>query len=161
MPVICNATPLINFATINRLEILKAIFTQVIIPRAVYEETTQYSFSSSQLILTAIKEEWLQVEEVNIISDNIPNILDAGEREVIALAIFLNKKRVLLDEKEARKVAQVFGFKVIGTLGILILAKDSKIIDEVKPLLDEMINSAQYWVNKSLYQQVLQTVQEL
>ena len=36
MTVICNATPLINFAAINRLDILKEVFGQVIIPQAVY-----------------------------------------------------------------------------------------------------------------------------
>jgi len=161
MTIICNATPLINFATINRLDILQAIFKKVIIPQAVYEETTQSNFSSSQFILTAIKEEWLQVKQVNLISNNISDLLDAGEREVIALAIFLEEKRVLLDETEARKVAQSFHLKVMGTLGILILGKNNQIISEVKPLLDDMINYAQYWVNQSLYEQVLQTVKEI
>jgi predicted nucleic acid-binding protein len=36
MKVICNATPLINFAAINRLDILKDLFSKVIIPEAVY-----------------------------------------------------------------------------------------------------------------------------
>ncbi|NES86359.1 MAG: hypothetical protein F6K10_36115 [Moorea sp. SIO2B7] len=62
MKVICNATPLINFAAINRLDILRAIFQQVIIPEAVYKETTQKSFPSSKSIMKAITEEWLQVD---------------------------------------------------------------------------------------------------
>lgn len=32
MTVICNATPLINFAAINRLDILKDVFGEVLIP---------------------------------------------------------------------------------------------------------------------------------
>jgi predicted nucleic acid-binding protein len=37
--VICNTTPLINFAAINRLDILQAMFGQIVIPQAVYDET--------------------------------------------------------------------------------------------------------------------------
>lgn len=67
---------------------------------------------------------------------------------------------VLLDEKRARQVAQSLNLNVIGTLGILILSKQKKIIPKVKPLLDEIIVEAQYWVNESLYQNVLQAVSE-
>ncbi|EDX75751.1 hypothetical protein MC7420_6406 [Coleofasciculus chthonoplastes PCC 7420] len=49
---------------------------------------------------------------------------------------------------------------MIGTLGILILAKQNQIIPKVKPLLDAMMTEAQYWVNESLYDNVLQTVSE-
>jgi predicted nucleic acid-binding protein len=35
--IVCNATPLINFAAINRLDILQTAFRQVVIPQAVYD----------------------------------------------------------------------------------------------------------------------------
>lgn len=162
MTVICNATPLINFAGINRLDLLQSIFQKVIIPQAVYQETTQSNFPSSSLIINAIKQEnWLQVKQVDLIPKDISYLLDAGEREVITLALSLNENKVLLDEQEARKVAQTFKLKIIGTLGILILAKKNNLISEVKPLLDNMIKNSQYWVNKSLYKQVLKSVNEI
>lgn len=40
--------------------------------------------------------------------------------------------------------------QLIGTLGILLLAKERQIINQVKPLLDEMIDIAQYWVKVHL-----------
>lgn len=36
MTVICHATPLINFASVNRLDILKSLFREISIPQAVY-----------------------------------------------------------------------------------------------------------------------------
>ena len=60
MTVICNATPLINFAAINRLDILKEVFGQVIIPQAVYDETTVSGFLWSQFILQAVASGWLR-----------------------------------------------------------------------------------------------------
>ncbi len=61
MTVICNATPLINFAAINRLDILETVFKKVIIPDAVYAETTDSNFPSSQIIIQSANSDWLQV----------------------------------------------------------------------------------------------------
>lgn len=83
MTVICNATPLINFAAINRLDILKEVFGQVIIPQAVYDETTVSGFLWSQFILQAIASGWLQVRTVSNIDPIISPELDDGEREAM------------------------------------------------------------------------------
>lgn len=161
MTVICNATPLINFAAINRLDILQAMFSQVVIPQAVYNETTGSSLPGSQSVLEAIASGWLQVYTISAIPAEIPTELDKGEREAIALALEISEQRILLDEREARQVAQRLGLQVIGTLGILLLAKDNQVILQVQPLLDGMMSMAQYWVATTLYQQVLRKAGEL
>lgn len=161
MTVVCNATPLINFAVINRLDVLQATFGQIIIPQAVYDETTGSGFPGSQLVLQAIASGWLQVRQVSTIASTIPAELDDGEREAITLALETSEQQILLDEREARQLARNFGLQVIGTLGILLLAKNQKIIPQVQPLLDAMIDNAQYWVNATLYQQVLQQAGEV
>ncbi|TVR07853.1 MAG: DUF3368 domain-containing protein [Phormidium sp. GEM2.Bin31] len=158
--IICNATPLINFASISRLDILKSLFTEIVIPQAVYSETVESGFPNSETILKGIEAGWLNVKPVEEMPESISLELDAGEREAIALALSEQKPRVILDEKRARKVAQELGLNVIGTLGILILAKRNRIIPQVKPLLDAMMTEAQYWVNESLYHSVLQAVSE-
>lgn len=160
MTVICNATPLINFASIERIDIMTTLFKEVIIPEAVYQETTQFNFPSAPIILQAVEQQWLQIHQVTAIPDSISILLDDGEREVIALALQRNEKRVLLDEKSARQIAKNFNLQIIGSLGILVLAKQNQIIPQVKPLLDEMIIQARYWVNASLYQQILHQVKE-
>jgi uncharacterized protein len=160
MTVICNATPLINFAAINRLDILQATFGQIIIPQAVFHETTGTDFPSSHFVQQAIAAIWLEVRTVSPTGANIAPELDAGEREAIALALEMGIERILLDEREARQVAQQLNLKVMGTLGILLLAKNNQTIPQVRPLLDAMIDIAQYWVHNSLYQ-VLQRAGEL
>ncbi|MEH2411727.1 DUF3368 domain-containing protein [Nostoc sp.] len=111
--------------------------------------------------MQAIAARWLQVISVSTITLNIPPELDNGEREAIALALETGERQILLDEREARQVAQNLGLQTIGTLGILLLAKNRKIITQVQPLLDAMINTAQYWVSRSLYEQVLRQIGEL
>jgi uncharacterized protein len=161
MTVICNATPLINFAAINRLDILQATFGQIIIPQAVSHETTGIDFPSSHFVQQAIAASWLEVRTISPVSVNVAPELDAGEREVISLALEAGIERILLDEREARQVAQKIGLQVMGTLGILLLAKNNQTILQARLLLDSMIDIAQYWVNDALYRQVLQRAGEL
>ena len=160
MMVVCNATPLINFAAINRLDILQEIFAKVLIPQAVYQETTVSSFIWSQFIVQAVTCGWLEIHTVAKIDPIISIELDNGEREAIALALQTGVHKILLDEREARQFAKNMELKLIGTLGILLLAKEQQIIDQVKPLLDDMIYIAQYWVNTKLYEQVLKQAGE-
>jgi uncharacterized protein len=160
--VVSNATPLINFAAINRLDILEAVFGQVFIPQAVFDETTVSGFPGSKFVLEVIASTtWLQILPVSIIAPNIPSELDNGEREAIALALLTGGHKILLDEREARQVAQNLGLQVIGTLGVLLLAKNSQIVTQIQPILDGMIDIAQYWVSSSLYKQVLRQAGEL
>jgi len=52
---------------------------------------------------------------------------DYGEAEVIALALEKKTDLVLLDKKEAREVAEKLGFRVLGTVGLLIGAKQEEL----------------------------------
>ncbi len=118
------------------------------------------SFPGTQYVLQAITSGWLQVLSVTNIASTIPAELDDGEREAIALALEIGQQRILLDEREARQVAQDLGLQVMGTLGILLLAKNNQTIPQIRPILDCMMNVAQYWVSVTLYQQVLQLAGE-
>jgi predicted nucleic acid-binding protein len=48
---------------------------------------------------------------------------------------------------------------VAGILGVLIEAKHQGLITQVKPILDALINEADFWVSERLYRHVLQTVE--
>ena len=104
-------------------------------------------------MLQAIDSGWLQVCPAPVAS--LPATLYDGEREAIALALTVPQPQILLDEQEARRVAQDLGLQVMGTLGILLLAKNNQVILQVRSLLNAMIVDAQYWVSASLYEQLL------
>jgi len=48
---------------------------------------------------------------------------------------------------------------IVGTLGILLKAKEEKVIDAVKPLIDILIEKG-FWIGKDLYDQVLVLAKE-
>ena len=51
-------------------------------------------------------------------------VLDRGEAEVIVLAEELRADAVLIDDLKARKTAVLRGFAVVGTIGVLLDAKE-------------------------------------
>lgn len=67
--------------------------------------------------------------------------MDAGEAEVIAPAMELGNKLLILDDKKARHIAQQLGLSVIGTVGMLLRGKRQGVINEVKLLISELLQA--------------------
>ena len=64
--------------------------------------------------------------------------LDKGEAEVILLAKEMSADLVIMDEELGRKYAKLAGLTMTGTLGLLLKAKEQKLIENIKPLLFEL-----------------------
>ena len=65
--------------------------------------------------------------------------LGRGEAEAIAIATQVHADAVLIDERKATVVARDRGLMVMGTLGVLALAAESKLVDleaSIRRLLD-------------------------
>ncbi|MGB3298208.1 MAG: DUF3368 domain-containing protein, partial [Phormidesmis sp.] len=89
------------------------------------------------------------------------NELDIGEAEAIALAVEVQADQVLIDERRGRMVAARLNLQYTGILGILVEAKSRGLVVEVKPLLDDLINEAGFWIAEPLYTSVLKIVNEI
>ena len=131
-PVVVDSTCLIALERIDQLEVLPALFHPVLVPPAVEAE-----FS--------ITLPWLQVEAPTnqglILAVKI--LVDEGEAEAIALAQERGS-RIVLDDRRARSVGRNMGLSVIGTVGILLLAKQAGIRPAVRPLLDDLERNGFY-----------------
>ncbi|HNF28108.1 MAG TPA: DUF3368 domain-containing protein, partial [Leptospiraceae bacterium] len=65
--------------------------------------------------------------------------LDRREAEAITLALKKNADWLIIGERKGRNIAKnVYGINIIGTAGILLKAKESGIINQVSPLLQEL-----------------------
>ena len=58
----------------------------------------------------------------------VQTALHKGEAEALVLAAELHVERLVLDDQDARRFADRCGLKVIGTLGILLAAKQRGVI---------------------------------
>ena len=66
---------------------------------------------------------------------------------------------LLLDERLARQKAKALGLKVIGTLSILLRAKEMRLIEKVKPEMDQL-RAQRVRISSKVYEQVLGMAQE-
>ena len=156
MIVVCNSSPIIALASVNRLDILKKLFSEILIPQAVYEEV--FAIANKEIP----KADFIKVRKVK--NKNLVKVLnlylDVGESEVIAFALEKGIDRVILDDKQARKIAEKQGLKVIGTLGILILAKEKSIVEEVRSLIIQMKKRINFRISQEIVNKVLSMLDE-
>jgi predicted nucleic acid-binding protein len=87
--------------------------------------------------------------------------LGPGEAEAITLAVERGGARLLLDERQARRVAEiVYGLSIRGTVGTVVLAKRRGLIPAVRPLLEQM-RAGGYFLASALIESACATVDEV
>jgi uncharacterized protein len=159
--VVSNTSPIFYLSTIGQLDLLRQLYGEIIIPTAVFNEITNVGNTDvSAAIVPTLS--WIQTQPVSdqAFINTLSVELDPGEAEAIALAVELKADRLLIDERLGRAAAMRSALQVTGVLGILIAAKHRNLIQEVKPLLDALIEQVGFWVDERLYAEVLQTVGE-
>lgn len=159
--VVADTSPLIALTRIGSLALLPKLLGEIIIPKAVADEClSDMSRQDSAAIKKAITNKILKVttNPDTVVYHNLCNILDAGEAAAIALAVKL-KAGLLIDEKLGRNAAIKQNLKIIGTAGILLLAKEKRLIKKVKPLINELCKSG-YFLSADLVESILKIAGE-
>lgn len=163
MIVVSDTSTITNLAAIERLPLLAQLYTQVIIPNAVYCELVDLEFPVPGTVEVQ-SASWLQVRQVvqYRVVEQLQNEarLDLGESEAIALALELDAELLLIDERRGRAEATRLGLRITGLLGILIEAKHQSLIPSVKSLMDALIATSEFRVSPALYNQILEMVDE-
>lgn len=157
--IVGDSSPLIALSIIQQLELLPELYQRVVIPHKVWEEITingaglPGASAISQL-------DWLIIEKpAQELLGPLSILLDPGEAEAIALAMGYLESTVLLDDAQARRVAERFGVNRIGTLGILRRAKKAGLINAIKPYILQLQKNGIY-IRQSLIDAVLHDVGE-
>ena len=161
MKVIVNTSPLISLCILEKLEILPILFEEIYVPKAVFQEAVvlgKGKYGSTDVENAA----WLKVTEISNedLRDSIALSLDHGEAEVIALAKELGINTVVIDEYAGRRYAKMLDIDVVGTLGILLKAKEKGLIQQIKPLMELLLKHKRY-IGINLFEKVLRFAGEI
>lgn len=151
----------ISICSAGHLDLLRQLYDEIVILTTVFNEVT--NVGNTDAIARVIPTlSWIKTQSATDqeLVNTLRAELDPGEVEAIALAVELNADRLLMDERLGRAAAMRAGLQVTGVLGILIAAKRNNLIQEVKPLLDALIEQVGFWIDARLYAEVLQAVGE-
>lgn len=146
--VACDTGPIIALNRIRRLDLLRAMIPSIRVPSIIVGEL-RAGAGKDDVPLT----EWLAtvtIQDTTQAPDAFLSAeLDAGEAAVITLAKELNIG-VLMDERKGRRVAEfAYGLNVLGTGRILLEAKERKLIEQVRPLVEQM-QAGGYYLSERL-----------
>jgi predicted nucleic acid-binding protein len=122
--VVTNTTPLIALtAATGSLDVLRAVYSRVIVPYEVAEEIRAGGKEAFGLTIFE-HASWLEVSPVPVVlPPYLQNTLDLGEASVIQTALQLGVKRVCIDETIGRRLARLSNLDVTGSIGVLLKAK--------------------------------------
>ena len=126
--IISNTSPLLYLHRIDAVNWLPRLCEEVWIPHAVAQELSE-GMRRGYEVPDPQRYEWLTVTDPHAVPSQWLNVdLGAGELAVLALALEHSACIVLLDDRQARRIAQSAGLSVWGTPRVLIEAKSQGLI---------------------------------
>ncbi|GEN35955.1 DUF3368 domain-containing protein [Aneurinibacillus danicus] len=163
--IISNTSPLIALSKIHQLHLLWELYDQVFISEAVYQEimaSADEQSSGKAEVDQAVQDKNINIYKVQdqLLVNSLYGKLHKGELETIVGGRELNADFVLIDEKAARQTAKNFFLTIIGSIGILRIAKREGKIEYVKPYMDFLIAEG-YRISQPIYHMVLEAEKEL
>ena len=133
----------------------------MLVTATVWSEVTREPRPADRTALSAAFDGGLLV----VVADplRIPGVLadvrlDDGERSALALAL-LRHAVVLADERRGRACAVDLGLSVLGTLGLLIRAREQGLVERVRPLTDALLANG-YFLARPLVDRALASIGE-
>lgn len=135
---------------INKLHLLFDSCPDIFIPRTVWDELKQhqgigkYSDDLERLNLCVLPvKNQLQFPEI-----------DRGEADAISLYIEMKADILLIDDKKGRQIAEQNQVNCVGTLGLLIAAKEKGLVSSLRPIFAELVSNNRYY-QKELLNKIL------
>lgn len=140
MIIIADSSALVALSICRMLPLLETIFDKVYVPTAVYKEVCVSGKPEAKFLCEYLKN---RVESVSLKNFSLTNDtrLGSGELEAIALYLKTSADLLLIDDAYAKKVAIKNGLEVMGSIGVLLLAKQKGLISTIKPLITMLVNS--------------------
>jgi predicted nucleic acid-binding protein len=161
--VVSNSSPLVYLAALDDFDLLRALFGEVAIPLAVFQEVAVdgAQFPVARQVIGA-QGNWIHTPrrpDDSRAAEFRKAGLHSGESEALALALELQSEALLMDDGDAVKIARELGINVIRTTGIYRLAKQRGLIERLAPKLDKL-KGAGFWLRDEHYRMILDSVGE-
>lgn len=145
---VINASPIIVLSRIGHESLLFRLASEIVIPQGVADEILAGPRDDRAYQLVSVGR-FTIVQPPEILRALSAWDLGAGETEVLAAALARPGWSAVIDDRAARKCAVSFGIPSLGTLGIVILAKQHQLIPSASDVLRELLVNG-FRLNESL-----------
>ena len=161
MIVVADTSVLLNLCRVEQVELLPALFRDVVIPPEVASEFAQLASQTPRFEGLTLPP-WLRQQTTTVIPSVVRSAagLDAGEIAALALAVEIHADAILVDERRGHQVALQLGLRAIGVLGVLLQAKANGLLPLVAPVLDRLEGEAGFWMTPGLRARVMRLAGE-
>jgi predicted nucleic acid-binding protein len=124
--VVSDTSPLHYLILCHAEVILPKLFSQVVIPPAVFQELQHPHTPAIVRTWAETLPPWIRRQSPTTLDPTLD--IDRGELEAICLAREIRADAILMDDKRGREVARRCGLQVTGTIGLLELAGTRQLI---------------------------------
>jgi predicted nucleic acid-binding protein len=157
--IICDSSPLILLSKIGALDLLTSAARRVMVPRAVWNEVMNPRTIRPEIEQIRISLAGAVTDADQALANAYAFQVDAGEAEALALATHHPQGVLLMDDAKGRRVALASGFRIFGTLGLIVRARRNGQIAAAKPYLDRLLEHGLF-VTPNLIAQALKSCGE-
>jgi len=146
--VVINASPLITLFRAGLHPLLPQLFPDLVVPEAVWTEVVSrtYDDPATRGLPEAA---WAKKLQTPISLDVGAWNLGAGETAVLSFAQHNRAYTAIVDDRTARRCARVLGIGILGTAGVVVLAKRCGLIGSVEEAL-RRLQGAGLWLSEQL-----------
>ncbi len=146
--VIGDSSALIALATCQALHLLDLLADDVYVPRGVYCEVVVQDKPEAQTLSAFLEGRVKEVDIERFVID--AGSLGRGEIEAMAIAKQLFADVLVIDDQRARRIARINRIPVIGSLGILLLAKKEKLTPQIRQFIEPLRRSGLFFAETLL-----------
>jgi len=151
--VIMNASPIICMMKAGIIEVLPALFKDIVVPQEVKREILVRGRTDLKGEVLA-SYQWIRLVNDIVVAPQVAAWdLGQGESAVISFALENPGFWAVIDDREARRCATALHCRHTGTLGIIVLAKRRGVIPSIRGYL-ERLKEAGLWLSDELVDQV-------
>ena len=157
MIIVADTSALIALSVCKSLDLLEKLFEKVVVPQSVFKECIIKNKSQSEQLYKFLKDKIETIDKTLFL--NLPSNLGQGEISSMLLYKKLNADFLLIDDNRARKIAKYNDINIIGSLGILLLAKNQNLIEKISPFI-EILEKSDLYISQKLLLKVKRLANE-
>lgn len=161
MIVVSDTSPIRALTHLGRLDLLRRFYDEVVVPPLVRDEL---EFPARRK-MPAVRLDALQGVRVAAPAGIHPQLrslpdLHQPEVQALSLAVELSAGAILLDDLPARRAAATLGLRPMGTLGVLIRAKEQGLLPALRPEIVRLRGDLGFFLSDGIVARALARVGE-